>query len=483
MNGIIRDEFTLNGKRHRFTRLLGYFKPYIPLLVVSILLAFLINAAVLIKPYILKHIIDDYLVAHRNDILGLRLLGIVFFIVIVLGSLFGYAQTMLLTYIGQKIMYTIRNQLFKHIQEMSMTFFDRNSSGRILTRVTNDVEALNDLFSGVLVNIFRDSVMVIGLICMMFIMDARLTLICLGSVPVIALITVIYRLAARKNFIRMKGMIAKINGFLAENISGMKLVQIFHREKEKLNELLELDGEYFKSSLREVILNSLGRPVVDIINNLTIAVLIWFCTGRVMGGTLEIGVLYAFITYIKQFFDPISEIADKYTSIQSAMISSERIFDILDNSEGLEDMKTGKPVKTMSGTVEFRNVWFAYIDENWVLRDVSFRIEPGETAAFVGPTGSGKSTVISLIARFYDVQKGEILLDGINIKEYNLRDLRRNVAVVLQDVFLFSGDIKSNIRLNNTDITDEDIIKASGFVGADRFIESLPGYDYGCPAF
>ena len=477
-SSVIRDEFTTNNKKVQFFRLIGYFKPHIPMLVLCTFLAFLINATILIKPYIIKYVIDEYLVAGRYDISGIRLMGLLFFIIVVLGAVFTYIQAYVLTYIGQKIMYKIRHQLFKHIQEMSMRFFDKNSSGRILTRITNDVESLNELFSGIIINIFRDSIMITGIVVMMLVMDVKLALVCISSIPLIALVAIFYRKAARKNFIQMKGMLAKINAFLAENISGMKLVQIFHREKEKFEELLHLDKQYFASSLREVILNSLCRPVVDIINNLTIALLIWFCTGRFLDNTLEIGVMYAFITYIKQIFDPISAISEQYTTIQSAVISSERIFEILDNSEAVEDLNSGISVNELKGEIEFRNVWFAYDDKNWVLKDVCFIINSGEVTAFVGSTGCGKSTIIGLMARFYEVQKGEILLDGININEYRLKDLRKQIAVVLQDVFLFSGDVKSNIRLRNMHITDEDIRDAAHFVSADKFIESLPGkYD------
>lgn len=462
------------GKKIQFIRLLGYFKPYLLLLILSILFAFLINGAVLIKPYIIKYVIDDYLAVGNNDSNAFTLMGLVYLGVVLVGAGFGYVQTYLLTFIGQRIMFDIRNQLFSHIQNMSMKFFDRNSSGRILTRVTNDVESLNEIFSGMLVDLIRDFIMLIGILAVMFSMNKMLALLSICSVPVIAVITVIYRKAARKNFIKMKGIIARINGFLAENISGMKLVRIFHREKEKYEEFEKLDNEYFSTSMRELILNSFCRPIVEIINTLTIVLLIWYCSGRVAGGNLEIGVLYAFITYIKQIFRPINDISENYTQIQSALISSERIFDILDNHELLEDMEGGKSIYELDGEVEFKNVWFAYNEGEWVLKDVNFRIEPGETVAFVGATGSGKTTIINLMARFYDIQKGEILIDGINIKEYNLKDLRRQIAVVMQDVFLFSGDIKSNIRLKNSQISDADIIYASGLVCADKFIESLP---------
>lgn len=473
MSKNVQDEFTLKNKKMQFGRLMSYFKPYLHLLALSVFLAFIVNAAVLAKPYIIKLVIDNELAKGNSDIHRISMMGVLYFVIIVIGSCTGYFQAYILNYVGQNIMHNIRLQVFSHIQHMSMGFFDKNSSGRILTRITNDVEALNELYSGVMINIFRDAVMILGIIALMVYMNIQLALISISCVPLIMLVMYFYKKAARKNFIRMKGLIARINAFLAENISGMKLVQIFHREKEKFDELKKLDEEYYKAGLREIILNSLGRPIVDIINNLTIAVLIWFCTGRVIGDVLEIGVLYAFITYIKQFFDPIAEISEKYTSIQSAVVSSERIFEILDNVEPLEDMESGLEVEKLTGEIEFRNVWFAYDDENWVLKDVSFKINPGEVIAFVGATGSGKSTIINLVARFYDIQKGEILIDGINIKDYNLRSLRRQIAVVLQDVFLFSGDIKSNIRLKNNDISEENVRLAAEFVRADKFIESL----------
>jgi len=475
MNGnVTRDEFTINKKKFQLLRLIGYFKPFIPQLLLSVVLALLINGAVLAKPYIIKTVIDDYIVKGDYNSRSIWLMGIFYVMAVIVGSGSGYLETYILTYVGQKIMYKIRNSIFEHVQNMSMTFFDKNSSGRILTRITNDVEALNELFSGVVVDIFKNLIMIAGIVYVMFSLDTKMALVSISCVPIIAGVMFVYKITARKNFIKMKGMIARINGFLAENIQGMKLVQIFHREKEKYEELKNLDGEYFKCSLREVILNSFSRPVVEIINNLTIAAVIIFCMGGILAGNIEIGVLFAFISYIKQFFEPISELSDKYTTIQSTIISSERVFEVLDTVDVQEDMESGVPTDKLRGEIEFKNVWFAYNNEDWVLKDVSFIIEPGEVAAFVGSTGSGKSTVINLMARFYDIQKGQILIDGIDIKKYRLKDLRQQISVVLQDVFLFAGDIKSNIRLNNADISDEDIEYAVKYVKADGFVESLP---------
>ena len=383
-------------------------------------------------------------------------------------------QTIILTLTGQKIMFNIRNQIFSHVQKLPMQYFDKNSSGRILTRVTNDVEALNEIYSGVLINLFKDSIMIIGLLVTMFMLDVQMAFISVLSTPLIVLVIILYRVAARKNFFKLKSLIGTINGFLAENISGIKIVRIFNREKEKFEEFKKLNKEYYKTNIMEIVLSGLCRPIVDIINTLTIAAIIWFCSGKIFGGILEIGLLYAFIAYIKQIFEPISEIAEKYTTIQSAFISSERIFEILDIEMETDNKNTDLVMDKLKGEIEFRNVWFAYNEDNWVLKNVSFKIMPGETAAFVGATGSGKSTIINLMARFYDIQKGQILVDGVDIKEYHLVDLRRHIAVVLQDVFLFAGDVKSNIRLKNEKISYEEIGKASKSIGADMFIEALP---------
>lgn len=455
-------------------RLLSYFKPHIPGLILAVAMAFLINGAVLLKPVILQRIIDDYLIPGNLNAAAINRLGVYFFGLILAGALLNYVQNILLNRIGQNIMHKLRTGLFNKIQNMSMSFFDRFSSGRLLTRVTNDVEALNELFSGVLINLFRDAVMVTGIIYAMFAMDTKLAVVGVSTVPLIALIAVFYRKAARKNFIRMKKNIGRINGFLAENITGMKVVQIFHREKQKFDEYNEIEREYFRSSFREIVLNSLGRPIVDVINNLTISVLIWVCAGDIMKGAFEFGVLYTFISYIREFFQPINEIADKYTGLQSAVISSERIFEIMDIDGEMEDLQSGAPCGNISGDIEFKNVWFAYEEENWVLKDVSFHIRPGEMVAFVGSTGSGKSTIISLMARFYDIQKGEILIDGVNIRNYRLTDLRKRIAVVLQDVFLFTGDVASNIRLNHKELTDTDVQNAIELACARSFVETLP---------
>lgn len=469
-----REDDSIYNRKANVGRLLSYFIPHIPGLLLSVAMAFLINASIIIRPRVLQKVIDDYLVPGNYDQKAINILGFIYFGLIFASTFINYLQSILLNYIGQSIMHRLRTQLFNKIQRMSMSFFDHFSSGRLLTRVTNDVEALNELFSGVLINLFRDAVMIIGLIYMMFSMNTRLAIVGISTVPAIALIAYFYRKAARKNFIQMKKNIGRINGFLAENITGMKIVQIFHREKQKFNEYNEIEKDYFKSSFREIILNSLGRPIVEVVNNLAISALVWVCARDILSGLFEYGILYAFITYIREFFQPINEIADKYTGLQSAAISSERIFEIMDIEDKEEDLLAGTHYDEIKGEIEFKNVWFAYEKDNWVLKDVSFHIRPGEFVAFVGSTGSGKSTIISLMTRFYDIQKGEILIDGKNIRDYRLTDLRKNISVVLQDVFLFTGDVESNIRLNNNDITDEEIERAIDIACARDFVESLP---------
>jgi ATP-binding cassette subfamily B protein len=461
-------------RQNKLIRMLSYFKPHLKLLLLSMILALLINASELISPYITKVIIDDYIMSNKL-IFSLELLGGLYLVTVMSGAIFNYIQVYLLNSMGQNIMHNIRMELFEHIEKMPLRFFDTNSSGRIMTRATNDIEALNELYSGVIVALFKDVFMLIGIIFVMIKMSLSLALVSFSIIPIIILVTYLYNNKARKNFKRVRALISNINGFFAENISGMKLVQIFNREKEKFGEFEKLNKEYNEASIMEVILMALFKPAAELINSLAITLLIWYCAGKIFNNSLEIGILYAFITYIKKFFGPINDLADKYNTIQSGSVSAERIFELMDNNEGLEDMEKGRSIEDIKGEIEFKNVWFSYNNKDWVLKDISFKVNPGETVAFVGATGSGKSTIINLIGRFYEIQKGEITIDGINIQEIRLKDLRRFISVVMQDVFLFSGDIESNIRLNNMDISAQEIVAASKYANADSFIETLPG--------
>ena len=476
------------SKKNIWFRMLAYFKDSLPLLLLSMLLALIIIIADLINPYITKIIIDDF-ITKRDESVNIYLLGGAYLLFSILGPVLQYIQVNLLNFTGQKIIHKIRIQVFSHVQNMSLKFFDRNSTGSVLTRVTNDVEAISELYSGVIIDLFKDIFMLIGIIITMLMLNPNIALVNFCILPLIIAITFLFNHYAKKNFRWVRSLIAQINAFFAENISGMKLVQIFNRQAEKYEEYDKLNKEYNKASVRGVYLNAIFRPSNEFINNLVISVLIWFTTRSILGGDLEFGTLYAFITYSRRFFNPINDLADKYTTIQAGRVSAERIFELLDTREFEEDIKAGESIPAIKGEIEFKNVWFAYVekeiadqarndgDENqeweWVLKDVSFKINAGQTAAFVGATGSGKSTIINLMGRFYDIQKGEILLDGVNIKNYKLDELRRSIAVVMQDVFLFAGDIKSNIRLNNTQISDEQISEAAVYVNADAFIQNL----------
>ena len=458
------------------SRLLPFLKPQLKNLVLCLLMVLLVNAAELIKPYILEIVIDRYLTAGRPDSGwdAVWFFALSYLLCAALSSLLSVTEAVKVNRMGQSILMDIRRRVFTHIQHMSMATLDRFSSGRLVTRATNDVETLNELFSDVLVNLFKDIFMLIGIVAVMLWINWRLALAAFAVVPLIALITVLVRGRLRRNFVLLKSLTGRINGFFAENMSGMRLVQIFRKEKEKHDEFSALNTAYYHSARTQVRMNSLMRPLVEVVNQLGIAILIWYGCKQIGLGTLEIGVLYAFTNYIKQFFDPINDLAEKYTTISSAVVSTDRIFELLDDDAQLEDTVSGQDVPKVCGRVEFRHVWFAYTGENWVLKDVSFTVEPGQSFAFVGETGAGKSTIISLLSRFYAPQKGQILLDGRDISLLSLEQLRRHVAVVLQDVFLFSGSISENVRLGNREITDEQVDRALHLACARDFIDRLP---------
>ena len=458
------------------SRLLPFLKPQLKNLVLCLLMVLLVNAAELIKPYILEIVIDRYLTAGRPDSGwdAVWFFALSYLLCAALSSLLSVTEAVKVNRMGQSILMDIRRRVFTHIQHMSMATLDRFSSGRLVTRATNDVETMNELFSDVLVNLFKDIFMLIGIVAVMLWINWRLALAAFAVVPLIALITVLVRGRLRRNFVLLKSLTGRINGFFAENMSGMRLVQIFRKEKEKHDEFSALNTAYYHSARTQVRMNSLMRPLVEVVNQLGIAILIWYGCKQIGLGTLEIGVLYAFTNYIKQFFDPINDLAEKYTTISSAVVSTDRIFELLDDDAQLEDTVSGQDVPKVCGRVEFRHVWFAYTGENWVLKDVSFTVEPGQSFAFVGETGAGKSTIISLLSRFYAPQKGQILLDGRDISLLSLEQLRRHVAVVLQDVFLFSGSISENVRLGNREITDEQVDRALRLACARDFIDRLP---------
>ncbi len=457
-------------------RLLLYAKPYWKFFALAAILLMAITVTDLARPYLLKVAIDDYMVRTQNPQAIVRI-GLIYIATIVVGFLLNYWQTYILNYAGQTIIYNIRQQVFSHLQKMSLSFFDRNPVGRLVTRVTNDTETLNDMYTNVLVSLLKDVFILGGVIVILFRLNVRLALITMTIIPLVILLTVLFRIKARTVYRRVRTTLARINSALAENISGIRILQIFNKEKENFKEFTAINREYYKAGMNEIVVFGIFRPVIEMLAYLSIAMIIWYGGGEVINHTVEFGVLYAFVNYINQFFQPINDLAEKYNILQSAMASSERIFMVLD-TEPEEDRGTlSIDSNTFKGDVEFKNVWFAYKEGEWVLRDVSFKIPAGKTVAIVGATGAGKTSIINLINRFYEIQQGEILIDGMSIRDIQKDSLRRNVGTVLQDVFLFSGTIRDNIRLNEDGISDEDILRVSQYVNAHRFIEKLPqGY-------
>ena len=465
------------NKSNIWLRMLKYFKPYIGHLLLSVALVLMVNASELLNPYIIRLAIDGFILSPIYDI---RLLGAIYFVSELVGFSASFFQVYLLNSVGQKIIHTIRIEVVTRIQHMPFAYFDKNAAGSILTRATNDVESLSELYSGVIVDMFRNALMIIGIVVVMLSLNVQLALVSFSIIPIILAITIWYNKKAKANFRWVRSLIGQINAYFAENISGMKLVQIFAREKSKFMEFAKLNDEYNEANRFQVFLNAIFRPVNELINSLAITLLIWFAARPILeGGLIELGILYAFIDYSRRFFAPINDLADSYVSILSAHVAAERIFDLLDNGEGYEVPEEGIEAENLQGKIEFKNVWFAYVDEEWVLKDVSFTVNPGETLAFVGTTGSGKTTIISLISRFYKPQKGEILIDDVNIQDYAMKSLRRAIGVVMQDVFLFSGDINYNIRLNEESISLPQVVEASKYVNAHHFISGLSqGYSH-----
>lgn len=417
---------------------------------------------------------EDYRLFRENDIFNLKSIGKIFLLIIIVSFIFNYTQVYILNYTSQKIIFNIRQEIFSHLQKMSLSYFDKNPVGRLVTRVTNDTEALNEMYSSVLVTLFKDVFLLIGIVITMLNMNVKLALFSLSVLPFIIIASIIFRMNIRRVYRTVRVQLARINSSLNENITGMKTIHIFKKENKKFREFDEINKDYLNATKEEIQLYAIFRPIIEIIRSLGMTLIIWIGGKNVINGAIEFGVLYAFINYLQMFFEPILDLTEKYNILQAAMASSERIFMILDTEEDIKNGDNPVALESVKGKIEFKNVWFAYEKDNWVLRDVSFTINPGETVAFVGATGAGKTSIISLINRFYDIQKGQILIDGIDIKYLDKYSLRKRIGIVLQDVFLFTGTIKDNIRLNNMDISDEEIVDVAKYVNAHSFIEKFP---------
>lgn len=420
----------------------------------------------------------DYLLFRENDLSNINTISIYFLIVIFFTFSLNYLQVYILNYTGQKIIFNIRSEIFNHIQSLNVSFFDKNPIGRLVTRVTNDTETLNEMYTSVLINLFKDIFTLLGIALIMIRLNYKLALISFSLLPFIVVISIFFRNKIRVIYRTSRLQIAKINSSLSENFTGMKTIQIFNKEEKIKKKFDSLNKDYLETSKKEVMTFAILRPSIEIVKSIGIALLIYYGGGEVIQNNIEFGVLYIFTDYLQRFFVPIMELAEKYNILQSSMASSERIFNILDDKNFIVNKTNPLTIDNIKGKIEFKNVWFSYDDENWVLKNINFTINPGESIAFVGSTGAGKTSLVNLMTRFYDIQKGEILLDDINIKYIDKYKLRQYIGVVLQDVFLFKGTIEDNIRLNNKNISRDEIIEVSNKVNASHFIERLKfGYD------
>jgi ATP-binding cassette subfamily B protein len=469
------------GKTYDFQvarRLLRYLRPYLRLLIPALLFTLALNLLGILQPKFTQYAIDWFILPRKLE--GLNLLLILYVGAQILRLVFSYFQALLLNTIGQYVMFDMRRELYDKLQHQEVAYYDRNPVGRIMTRLTSDVDSLNELFTAGITDLLGDLVMIFAIIGMMLWMDVRLTLVTLLTVPMLWAATTWFRKGARKGYDMVRTRIARINAFLQEHFAGAQTVQIFNAEIKSTKKFREINADYRKANIDTIFYYAVFFPLVDFIGAFGIALIIWYGGYRVMQNTpehtvLTLGALVAFIQYSGFLFQPIRDISDKYNVLQAAVVASHRIFKTLDLPVAISSPE--KPAKSgrARGVIEFENVWFAYKGEDWVLKDVSFKVEPGQSVALVGHTGSGKSTITNLLMRFYDVQRGRILLDGVDLREWDLKSLRENFAVVLQEVFLFSGTIEGNIRLGRDDIPEERVKWAAQEVSAEPFINRLKG--------
>src|SRR6185312_8608382 len=487
-----QEEEEITGKavdRHLIKRLLGYVRPYRWTVTAATVAAALQSATQIVGPYLNKVVIDRYLFPNpsANSLLGRYLpadafrgvatVGVIYLVTLAVGFVLDFAQTYAMQRVGQHTMYDLRRELFAHLQRLPISFFDKNPAGRLVTRVTNDVEMLNDTISTALVALFDDCFVLTMIIVVMIGFNWQLSLITLGVMPAIFVATHYFRKAVRESYRRIRLLVARINVFLQEHITGMAVVQVFNREELAYEQFRGINQEHCDAWIRAVVAYAVYYPVVEFLSILAVAMVLWFGGLRVMHGDVTIGIVFAFIQYVQRFFRPIQDLSDKYNTLQSAMASSERIFTLLDAPVTLESPGRPAAMPPALGRIEFDHVWFAYRDEEWVLRDVSFVVEPGSSLAIVGHTGAGKTTMTSLLLRFYDVQRGRILLDGVDIRELELHELRRRFGIVLQDPYLFTGSIADNIRMDDPALTDERVRAAERDANLADFLETLPEGD------
>lgn len=467
------DKLESSYKGSALLHLLSYMKPYIGWMVLCLALVLALTGFDLYRPILIGDAIDNFEKQGNFDVIVET--AVKYGIVLVLSLVFNIVQTWVLQKTGQSIIHMVRMELYAHIQSLSSRYFDLTPVGRLVTRVTNDVEALNEMYSGILVRLFRNIVKIIGLAIVMLAMDWRLALISFALLPAVAVLTVVFRKIARQTYRLTRTCLTDINTFLSENISGMRIIQIFGREKRKYEEFEDKNRKLYNAYYREMMVFAIFRPLIYILSIVSLMIVMGIGSREVLGEVISIGTLYIFSQYIQSFFDPIQELAEQFSTLQSSIASAEKIFTILDEEPLVKEDENPVVLPQIKGKIEFSHVWFAYDDENYVLRDVSFVIEPGQSVAFVGATGAGKSSILNLIGRYYDIQKGNIYIDGVDIRRLSKKQLRSAIGQMQQDVFIFEGNVENNIRLHNEDITPEEVRTAAEYVNASRFIEKLPG--------
>ncbi|WP_270088941.1 ABC transporter ATP-binding protein [Sphingobacterium sp. SYP-B4668] len=469
----------ITGKAYDSTllkRMIKYMRPYRTAFWISVVLTIFLAAVAPALPLLIEHTLDKYILA--NDASGLDMMLMAMLGLLVVQTAIRYFHTLMTNTLGQSVIRDIRIEVFNHITKLRLKYFDNTPIGRLITRTISDLETISNIFSEGLIQIIGDLLQLLVILIVMFYTDWKLTLIVLIPMPLMVGATYIFKEAMKSAFQDVRKWVANLNTFLQEHISGMGIIQYFAREKQELAKFEDINSHHRNAHIRANWYFSIFFPVLEIIMAIALGLLVWFGSKQIIANVISPGVVVAFIMYINMIFRPIRELIDKFNTLQMGMVSAERIFDVLDTDEHTPNNGNLKP-ETIKGEIEFKQVWFAYNDENWVLKDVSFRVKPGETLALVGATGAGKSSVINILSRFYEINKGQILLDGVDIREYELNYLRQTIATVLQDVFLFSDSINKNINLNDPSISNENIIEAAKQVGAYDFIMRLPqGFDY-----
>ena len=476
MSKLTDDKTESNYQGSALMRLLSYMKPYIGRVTLCLILVLALTFFDLYRPTLIGDAIDLFKVRGDYDIIVST--SIKYGIVLILSLVFNVTQTWVLQKTGQRIILTVRKDLYAHIQSLSSRFFDLTPVGKLVTRVTNDVEALDEMYSGILVRLFRNIVKIIGLAVVMLVLDRKLALFSFILLPPVAALTVLFRWIARKIYRITRTRLTDLNTFLSENISGMRIIQIFGREKRKYEEFNDKSRKLYNAYYREMIVFAIFRPLIYILSIFSLMIVLGLGSREVLGGAISVGTLYVFAQYIQSFFEPIQELAEQFSTLQSSLASAEKIFTIMDEDALVPEAEPPVILSEIKGRIEFDHVWFAYDNENYVLRDVSFVIEPGQKIAFVGATGAGKSSILNLIGRYYDIQKGHIYIDGVDIKRLSKKQLRSAIGQMQQDVFIFEGTVESNIRLYNENITADEVKAAAEYVNASHFIEKLPnGYE------